>query len=225
MTVINHVHGKYVHSRRVRVLNEYLSALIPEGARVLDVGCGDGMLASLLSGSRPDLEISGVDVLVRDNTRIPVREFDGKDLPLADNSVDVVMFVDVLHHTDDPAILLREAARVATTAIAIKDHTRNGLFAGATLRMMDWIGNSRHGVNLPYNYWAEQKWLDTFHALGVSIAHWNKELRLYPRPASWLFDRSLHFLTLLDLKKNRSNFSQSERRPDHSERITLNINH
>jgi hypothetical protein len=38
-------------------------------------------------------------------------------------------------------ILLREAARVAREAVVIKDHTKNGLAADATLRFMDRIGN------------------------------------------------------------------------------------
>lgn len=33
------VHDGYVHSRRVRVLAGWLTSLIPQGARVLDVGC------------------------------------------------------------------------------------------------------------------------------------------------------------------------------------------
>ena len=55
------------------------------------------------------------------------------------------MFVDVLHHTDDPMVLLREAGRVASGFVLIKDHTQNGILAGRRLRFMDWVGNARHG--------------------------------------------------------------------------------
>ena len=65
---------------------------------------------------RPDLEITGVDVLVRPKNHIPVQLFDGRQLPFPDQSFDAVMFVDVLHHTDDPSVLLREAKRVARKA-------------------------------------------------------------------------------------------------------------
>jgi ubiquinone/menaquinone biosynthesis C-methylase UbiE len=50
------------------------------------------------------------------------------------------MFVYVLHHTNDPEVLLREAQRVALKAVVLKDHTRNGLLAYTTLRFMDWVG-------------------------------------------------------------------------------------
>ena len=46
------------------------------------------------------------------------------------------MFVDVLHLTDDPVLLLREAARVARNTIVIKDHTLDGFAAAATVRFM-----------------------------------------------------------------------------------------
>ena len=45
------------------------------------------------------------------------------------------MFTDVLHHTSEPKVLLREAMRVARETILVKDHTCDGLFAGATLRL------------------------------------------------------------------------------------------
>ena len=41
------LHSKYVHSRRVRVLRDSLSQLIPSNSKVLDVGCGDGLISRL----------------------------------------------------------------------------------------------------------------------------------------------------------------------------------
>ena len=148
---------------------------------------------------RPDIDITGIDVLVRQSTRIPVEPFDGTRIPYADRSVDVVMFLDVLHHAGDPAALLREAARTATQAVLIKDHTLDGMFAGPTLRFMDWVGNARHGVTLPYNYWNRQTWLEAFKEVGLAIGVWRSDLGIYPWPATWLFDRSLHFVARLDI--------------------------
>jgi SAM-dependent methyltransferase len=195
--VIGNAHEKFVHNRRVRVLANRLAALIPRGARVLDVGCGDGTADRLILDQRPDLSIEGIEVLVRPTTQIAVKPFDGTSIPYPDASFDLVMFVDVLHHTDDPMVLLREAARVGKMLL-IKDHFREGFLAGPTLRLMDWVGNAHHGVVLPYNYWSRPQWTAAFDQLGLTIGAINETLGLYPVPASWFFERGLHFVARMD---------------------------
>jgi SAM-dependent methyltransferase len=201
MSVIGYVHNKMVYGRRVRVLSESVARLLPAGSRVLDIGCGDGLIASLVMREQEGIEIEGIDVLVRAETHVPVRPFDGVTIPHEDGSFDAVMFVDVLHHTDNPMALLREAGRVARRVIVIKDHTREGLGAGTTLRFMDWVGNARHGVALPYNYWTAAQWRQAFAELGFQVDTWIRDLGLYPVPARWLFERSLHFLARLRVAK------------------------
>ena len=198
MSPLARIHGGYVFRRRVRVLSRWLAQLIPPGARVLDVGCGDGLIAHLISQQRPDVQLQGIDVLIRPQTHVPVVPFDGQRIPHGDATFDAVMFVDVLHHTAEPMVLLREASRVARRAIIIKDHTRDGLLAGPTLRMMDWVGNARHGVVLPYHYWPAARWTRAFEELAWRVATLEKTLQLYPWPASYFFDRSLHFVARLE---------------------------
>jgi SAM-dependent methyltransferase len=166
---------------------------------VLDVGSGDGLLGKLTLQLRPDITISGIDVLVRPHTHIPTDPYDGKTIPYLNGTFDVVIFMDVLHHTTDPMILLREAKRVARRTIVIKDHLIDALFARQTLRLMDRVGNARYSVSLPYNYWPKEKWLCAFDTLGLKVELWTTKLALYPLPASWIFDRSLHFVTRLQL--------------------------
>lgn len=201
MTLIQRAHQARVHSRRVRVLAEHLDALLPTGASVLDVGSGDGLLASLVLARRPDLVWSAVDTLERAATHIPVQLFDGRRLPFGDKQRDVVLFVDVLHHAEDPLGLLREAVRVARSALVIKDHLRAGLAAGATLRFMDWVGNAGYGVSLPYDYWSAAQWARARAELELCTEEERHDLGLYPWWADWLFGRSLHFVARLGVPK------------------------
>jgi SAM-dependent methyltransferase len=165
--------------------------------RVLDVGCGDGTISALLKQKRPDITVQGIDVLQRLQTHIPVELFDGSTFPFASASFDVVLFSDVLHHTVDATILLREARRTATQHILIKDHFREGLAANARLRFMDWVGNARFGVALPYNYWTRQQWHTAWQQIGLQPEQLVTDLSLYPKPADWVFGAQLHFIALL----------------------------
>ena len=192
------IHERYIAPRRVGILAAFLAPLLPESGGVLDVGCGDGAVSQAILRLRPSLHISGIEVLPRGTPEITVSTYDGQHIPFSDKSFEAVMFVDVLHHAADPAQLLREAARVAAKCVVIKDHTAEGPLAFPTLRFMDRVGNTRHGVALPYNYWRRAQWQEEFERVGLAPVIWKDSLHLYPWPASLLFDRSLHFVSRLE---------------------------
>ncbi len=198
MSLIAWLHRRFVFLRRIRVLAALLAEMLPSDAKILDVGCGDGLLARRIAERRPDVAISGIDVMLRPESHVAVAQFNGSTIPFEDDSFDVVMFIDVLHHTDDPEALLREARRVARRAVLLKDHTRDGVLAGPTLRFMDWFGNAPQGVVLPYNFWPEGRWREAFEHVGLIPTAWNSRLHIYPAPGSWFFDRSLHFIARLE---------------------------
>ena len=200
MTLVDSVHGGLVHSRRVRVLAALAARLVPESARVLDVGTGDGRIAAALAESRPDVAIEGMDVLVRPDAAIPVSRFDGCTIPRSDASVDVVTLFDVLHHADDPGALLAEASRVARVCVILKDHIAYGPLSRAVLRFMDDVGNRRHGVALPHHYLTAGEWSGLVARLRLIPASWEVGgLGLYPWPASAVFGGRLHVVAKLDV--------------------------
>jgi SAM-dependent methyltransferase len=204
MKLIEAAHGSYVAGRRARVIAARLAEVVPAHATVLDVGCGDGEIAWLLNQRRPDLKLTGVDVLVREQTHVPVTPFDGRTLPFADDSFDVLTFIDVLHHCERPIELLAEARRVARQAIVIKDHSLEGVLAERTLKFMDGVGNRRYGVALPYNYLRPDQWAAAFDELGLALEQRIDRLGLYPWPLSLAFDRRLHFLARLSVPTKAS---------------------
>lgn len=197
-SLLQKLHTKLVFGRRVQILAETLSQMIPPGSRVLDVGCGDGQISAGIARRCEGVSVTGIDVLLRPARHIPVTEFDGATIPFNNATFDVVMFVDVLHHTSDPAGLLAEAARVTTRHILLKDHIRTGVLGGMILRLMDWVGNVHHGVTLPYHYLSEAEWSRSYQALSLRPAKTVTNLHLYPPPADVVFGRGVHFVTLLE---------------------------
>jgi len=193
------IHEKLIKNRRALILHERLCQLFPDSpASVLDIGCGDGAIASHLMRSKPNLQITGIDPLVRPGTAIPVTKFDGQSIPFPSKSFDFCLFVDVLHHANDPFLLLQEANRVARNGIIIKDHKIQGLFASQTLKFMDNTHNRRYGVSLPYNYWTSSEWQTAFRRLKLKPAKYESNLKLYPAWADWLFGRELHFIGMFE---------------------------
>lgn len=189
------LHEVHAGGRRLRVLSEALAPLLPAGARVLDVGCGDGRLAVRIRERRPDLTIEGAEVQPRPGTSIPVTAFDGRTLPFADAAFDAALAVDTLHHAFDPEALLRECARVAPRVV-VKDHLRDPWLARPTLRFMDWVGNRRHHVSVPDDYWPRRRWDDAFARVGLEVDTL-RTLALFSPPLTWVFDRGLHFVAAL----------------------------
>ena len=197
MKLLSKAHDTGVLERRLRVLATHIGSILPDSGSVLDVGCGNGTISRLVMDSSPGLEITGIDVMARPSCDIPFEVYDGERFPQADNSVDFVLFTDVLHHTDNPLMLLNEASRVAGKAILIKDHLCDSRLARRTLSVMDWVGNRPHGVILPYNYLSSNQWQQIWQSLGTTPDVLITELGLYPKLFWPLFEKGLHFLCRL----------------------------
>jgi ubiquinone/menaquinone biosynthesis C-methylase UbiE len=129
------------------MLEDYLADLpLPDGARVLEVGCGTGAVARTLA-VRPGVgEVVGLDpspVFVQRAREIAAGAGNlryvvggGTALPFDDGAFDAVIFHTVLSHIPEVGAALAEAARVtvaggalaafdgdyATTTVAIGDH-------------------------------------------------------------------------------------------------------
>ena len=201
ISLLERAHRHSVFDRRVRVLAELLACRIPAGAAVLDIGCGDGTLASLMKDYNPSITVQGIEFAPRGNCRIECKAFDGATIPYPDASFDVCIFVDVLHHVGNSqgiVKLLSEARRVARRFILIKDHLSENWLDYRTLQFMDWVGNRPHGVVLPYNYQSRRQWDQYFNETGLKVEHWQTLIPLYPWPFSALFGRQLHFIGLLE---------------------------
>src|SRR5260370_35612755 len=104
-------HRYFVFERRTRVLAELLAAQIPQGASVLDIGCGDGAIASLIVQGRPDISIQGVEFLVRHECQIESPGCARSSLPFPAAALDRLLVRNFVPPTVNTGILDREATR------------------------------------------------------------------------------------------------------------------
>jgi ubiquinone/menaquinone biosynthesis C-methylase UbiE len=111
----------YPAPERRKAMDVIVSLLPVEGAQIVDVGCGDGALVRALT--KRGAHVTGVeildDALNRARAAQPVRDERyikgvGENLPMHNDSVDAVIFMNSLHHVPIPhmAKALAEAARV-----------------------------------------------------------------------------------------------------------------
>ncbi len=100
-----------------------IAALVPQGSRVLDLGCGDGALLAMLRDSRGcsgyGVEIDDANVLacVRRGVNVIQLNLEEGLATFADASFDVVLQIDTLQHLRNAETMLRETARVGKTGI------------------------------------------------------------------------------------------------------------
>jgi len=80
--------------------------------RVLDVGCGEGRLASLLDGGVTWFGVDSSRTQLDANPYRPVVLADMRALPFPDESFDAVTHLWCLYHLEDPPAAIREARRV-----------------------------------------------------------------------------------------------------------------
>ena len=97
------------------LLLEVIDAL-PEGALVLDVGCGPGRVLSYLEFRGVnciglDRSANSISIIVSRH-KLPGAVADNLRLPICDAAADVVITDGVLHHTDDPRRGFSEDCRI-----------------------------------------------------------------------------------------------------------------
>jgi SAM-dependent methyltransferase len=203
-------HQKIAHLNRVQklalIIGAQIQGIFPNrNTHIygLDVGCGDMRMVEMISANNSGIKWTCTDIHdLPENLKDSKKwekyvRFDGTRLPFADNTFDIVVFSDVLHHCMPKAsTLLTEAKRVGKYVI-VKDHFEHGIVSRNILKFMDWFGNYGYGVTIPESYFTKQDFLSLVDKSRLRVVHMEDRLKIYPLFASLVLRPNFQFLAIL----------------------------
>jgi SAM-dependent methyltransferase len=156
-----------IYERAAEKMCSQMEGFIKNGEKVLDLGCGSGILAKTLK-EKFNVKILGLDIKDRRIFKIPFQIYDGERIPFPDDFFNSVLISFVLHHTKDPISILKEAKRVAKRIIIFEDLPEG--FFGKIYCFLHWISwNLFFEKSSKFNFHREKDWEEIFKNLGLKI--------------------------------------------------------
>jgi len=141
---------------------------IKKGSKILDLGCGTAIVGKTFQDFF-QAELFGVDVQDVRTVKIPFKLTDGKSLSFPENSFDVVLINYVLHHSEDPISVLKEAKRVARDKIVIYEDLPEDILSKLICQLHGISFDNFFGNPTKTSFKSEREWEKIFKGLGLNI--------------------------------------------------------
>lgn len=154
--------GSIRANRIISNIEPYLNG----GDRILDIGSGSCTITKTLR--RQGFETIPLDI---ENLSIyedlPAVIYDGSNIPFGNKEFSVALLITVLHHINEPEVVLREALRVAKRVIVVED-----IYSTIWRKYLTYFLDSC--VNLefkdhPRSNRTDREWQETFLRLGTEV--------------------------------------------------------
>ncbi len=158
------------------------------GSSLLDVGCGNGLVSELSKPHFAEVQLLDVMDYRSKEVDLPFMQYEeGRPFPIT-KTYDTVLLLTVLHHSNDPLLLLNESWKASAKRLIIIEsvfgvHTQ-GLAGRYDLAsfieadqiafavVVDWLYNRilNDNIPVPYNFSTPDGWLGVFSECGMHVA-------------------------------------------------------
>jgi ubiquinone/menaquinone biosynthesis C-methylase UbiE len=189
---IRHSFSHHARERCQRRANQIMAILAqvqpgytPES--LLDVGSGNGAITSSLAEKLqlPKNKAIGAEIIAEPNLPPNISQivFDGKKLPLSENTIDLSLLLSVIHHAEDYRPLLRDIHRVLKPGGRLIVREFNA--PTPELRLLNLVMDhlfyrvfsDEPDVPNPGHFFSQERWLAIFKNIGFRL-----EKLFHPEP-------------------------------------------
>lgn len=155
---------KLTSSYRSKLILEAYGNWIKKGDKVLDIGCGNGIITNFLN-QKLDIKITGCDVKNHLIFKIPFIKMESGKLPFRKKVFDVSLLNDVLHHIsrDEQITLINQTLQVSDKLLIFEAEPT------LTSKVADILLNKFHYGDLkaPLTFRGAAEWNKLFKSLAL----------------------------------------------------------
>lgn len=173
--------------KRAEVIKGQIEPLV-EGNSLLDIGCGNGLIASLMKDRFQDIQLLDVVEYLLPGLGLRFQPYkEGDPLPVS-GPYDTVLLLTVLHHSNNPLELLKLAWGATKKKLIIIESVVgiHSLGPGVSYELVDSTDENQIGyaafvdwfynrvlhddVPVPYNFTTPEKWISMFAGQHMKLA-------------------------------------------------------
>jgi ubiquinone/menaquinone biosynthesis C-methylase UbiE len=144
---------------------------------ILDIGVGNGNIITSVANKvgLDKKDLFGIDVIdYSKNNNFNFVKYENGKIPLADESIDLVMLMMVLHHTNDPIDTLKEAHRVLSRngSVIVRETNAYQPELVSFNILMEYVFYTillEIPIDITHNYFNSQKWESLFSQAGFQF--------------------------------------------------------
>ena len=156
---------QHIYKQRSKYYSNLIINYIKKDEKVLDIGAGSGYIAEIISKKA---DVTLLDIKNYNQTKLPLKIYDGEKIPFKDNSFDTAMIITVFHYFPQPVEFLKEAKRVCRRIILVDDVYKTKL-EKLIVHFNDTMVSNTVGIFTKFNFHKDEEFKSIFQNLNLRL--------------------------------------------------------